>query len=877
MYTFSIEKELSDSKGCLVLQWRENEQPKQGGQQTLLANLGCKNKELGRILLEEETAYRRKNKPEEAGYSLFHISYSKCFAALKELGAAGWLRFKEKPIYLDLFGRTKVKLILEKNPILILQEAEREFPLTECEFLCGGPPHWYIYKSFLRFLETDLPFKVLSASSKGSWSPSRQELAQWADTTDNCLLEQVNLSPLPLLKLTDRMGAFADLWQQYGEEKIPMHDPRKECKGIRRKPEEEHAWEKDLIETGFIKKVMPDSHYYCPLHQVSKSLSFLLDLGWQIEDRGGNRLVRMGDIALQAETKPASYLIQGKAKFEETEVDLAKVAGAFVRRERFLQIGGGLTGLLPDRLPNSSLESLCDEAEIVTEGLKLKHNSIGTLQQLFKENKVEASLDLVKLREKLEHPHRLADGQLGPGFSGELRGYQAKGVEWLKNLYELGLHGLLADDMGLGKTVQVLAFLSTMPKDAGPHGIIVPASLVFNWRREIERFLPAARLIEHRGTHRSNDLQQLAQADILLTSYATLRQDLPLLNQIDYHTVILDEAQIIKNADTQVFQAVCQLSARFRLTMTGTPVENHLQELWSQFSFLIPGLLDGREDFILQLSSSESDKRYLQRIKSKIQPFILRRTKKEVAPELPEKIEQTVWVEFEEQQRQIYEDFLAGIRGNLLKKVELEGAAQHRMEILEAILRLRQICCHPALVSSLLTEEEAAIPSSKMETFLNEVKLLVEEGAKVLIYSQFTSMLTLLTKAIKEQGWKYTLLDGATKNREQVVIEFQENPEVQLFLISLKAGAFGLNLTAADYVLIYEPWWNEAVENQAIDRAHRIGRKDPVFAKRYAIRGSIEERIMQLKEKKKEIAAELFDSNHATGDLSLENLRFLLS
>ena len=379
----------------------------------------------------------------------------------------------------------------------------------------------------------------------------------------------------------------------------------------------------------------------------------------------------------------------------------------------------------------------------------------------------------------------------------------------------------------------------------------------------------------HHGPVRHKSSEELKQYSLILSSYTTLRIDLPLLSSLFYDCLILDEAQTIKNPHTQTAQSVYQLSAKFRLSITGTPVENRLEELWSQFHFLIPDLLGDEASFAAEVASSAHDSRHLQRIKKKVYPFLLRRTKEEVAKDLPEKIEQTVWVPMEANQRQIYDDFLADVKGNLLKKITIDGVGKHRIEILEAILRLRQICCHPQLVSSLISDPQA-IESAKMEALLEDMETVVLEGRKALVYSQFTSMLHLIGKEAAQRGWKYVVLDGSTPNREKVVQQFQEDPTLPLFLISLKAGGVGLNLTAADYVLLYEPWWNEAVENQAIDRAHRIGRHATVIAKRYAIAESIEEKIMALKSRKRDIVGEFLDET-MSGSLNEEDLSFLIS
>jgi SNF2 family DNA or RNA helicase len=319
---------------------------------------------------------------------------------------------------------------------------------------------------------------------------------------------------------------------------------------------------------------------------------------------------------------------------------------------------------------------------------------------------------------------------------------------------------------------------------------------------------------------------------------------------------------------------VIQLHAQFRLAITGTPIENHIMELWSHFRFLMPDLLGEEASFASEVQAGGSDPRFFQRIKRKIHPFLLRRKKEEVAKDLPDKVEQVVWIEMESQQRRIYEDFLAGVRGNLIKKVESDGISKHRMEILEAILRLRQICCHPLLVSNPFDEE--CQESAKMTALLQDVETVVGEGKKLLIYSQFTSMLGLIAKQLRDNGWRYVYMDGTTIDREKVVLEFQENSAIPIFLMSLKAGGIGLNLTAADYVFLYDPWWNVAVENQAIDRAHRIGRKDTVVAKRYVIVESIEEKMMKLKVEKDSLAANLLDEQGGGLTLSAEDLLFLL-
>jgi SNF2 family DNA or RNA helicase len=502
--------------------------------------------------------------------------------------------------------------------------------------------------------------------------------------------------------------------------------------------------------------------------------------------------------------------------------------------------------------------------------MHLKKSQFGNLESLWKYAKTSPSLN--HLKDKWQNFQRIQEAPPSSSFKGTLRPYQQQGVNWLAFLHEYGFHGILADEMGLGKTVQVLAFLSRLPHQ-GPHLIIMPTSLLFNWRKEINQFLPLHTCYVHHGSQRKKTLEELQKTDIILTSYSTLRLDLPLLQSLAYSCLILDEAQMIKNSSTQTAQATCQLNAQLRLCLTGTPIENHLQELWSHFHFLMPDLFGSKEQFDADIQAAQSDHRYLERIKRKMTPFLLRRRKQEVASDLPPRLDQVVWIEMSEEQRSLYDQLLAGFKSGLLKKVEAEGMGQHRLEVLEAILRLRQVCCHPLLVSSLL---EQTIASAKFDALMQDLETIIEEKRKVLVYSQFTSMLHLMTKAAKERGWTYGYLDGSTKNREEVVTRFQEDPHQFLFFISLKAGGVGLNLIAADYVYLYDPWWNEAVEEQAIDRAHRIGQQNQVIAKRFVVAESIEEKMMKLKAAKRLMMSDLLEIEAVPAQLTFEDLRFLL-
>lgn len=830
-----------------------------------------------------------------AHFNLIHILLRYIPQSLKLFAMTGKLYHKEKALTIDLFGKNEFYYIVESSeegpkPKGYIKAGSQEFPLSSCDFIGRGPPHWFIKGIQLKCLSTEIIWKDFKAAFEGTPLnlESLVEDTHNDPTAPRIVFQEAAASissrePLPILILKDRLGAFASLQMDYGSNAslISYEDSTQAvfdksgkpfCK---RQQSIEAGWEKDLFETDFVKKNIGTSHYYCPLDKVAKSIAFLLEIGWQVRDSQGNRVLSMRHTDLHAEMSTQNIAIKGKVHYDTFQADLATVMGAFNRRERFVEILPGHVGLLPNQWQQADLEFLSEEGEIVSDTILIKRNSIGTLSGLF-DSHPQIGLDsiLQGMREKIENFQGLAEAPPGPNFKGILRPYQQTGLNWLSFLYEFSFHGILADDMGLGKTIQVLAFLSRIEISA-PVLIVVPTSLIFNWKKEIERFLPNFPLHIHHREGRGQLSETWQRPPLILTTYATLRLDAALLSKLSYECVILDEAQAIKNAHTQTFKAVSMLNARFRLSMTGTPIENNLMELWSHFRFLMPDLLGDEASFQAEIQAGLSDSRFLRRIKKKIRPFFLRRRKEEVAKDLPEKVEQIVWVEMGEAQRAVYENFLSGIRGKLIDKISSEGIEKHRMEILEAIMRLRQICCHPLLISSSSLGETAE--SAKLEALMEDLETILAEGHKVLIYSQFTSMLSLISKRVREKAWKYAYLDGSTQDREKVVNQFQDDPSISLFLISLKAGGIGLNLTAADYVLLYDPWWNEAIENQAIDRAHRIGRQQTVIAKRFIVSETIEEKMMKLKSAKSALAKDLLGEEVNYQGLSADDLLFLLS
>lgn len=445
-----------------------------------------------------------------------------------------------------------------------------------------------------------------------------------------------------------------------------------------------------------------------------------------------------------------------------------------------------------------------------------------------------------------------------PSFQGALRDYQRQGLAWLQYLRSHELSGILADDMGLGKTAQAIAHL-LLEKEGGrmdrPCLIVLPTSLVFNWKSELARFAPSLSVLVLHGAERKQQFELIAQHDIVLTTYPLLWRDAGELAQFDYHLLILDEAQYVKNANSKSAAAIRRMRARHRLCLTGTPMENHLGELWAQFDFLMPGFLADSRSFNKVWRTpieKQGDALRLQLLGKRLRPFILRRRKQDVVRELPPKSLIVRAVELEGAQRDLYETVRSAMDAQVRAEIAAKGLNRSQIVILDALLKLRQVCCDPRLLKS--SHARKISQSAKLELLLDMVPEMVEEGRRILIFSQFTEMLTLIEEALGQASVRYVKLTGQTRDRETPVRQFQAG-EVPVFLISLKAGGVGLNLTAADTVIHYDPWWNPAAEEQATDRAHRLGQNKAVFVYKLTVAGSIEERMLALQAQKAQLAS----------------------
>lgn len=511
------------------------------------------------------------------------------------------------------------------------------------------------------------------------------------------------------------------------------------------------------------------------------------------------------------------------------------------------------------------------------EGLKLHFNHIGVLHDISE----HTTLKLDRKLQNLANFEEIAQIQQPKGFYGELRPYQQAGYNWFHFLREYNLGGLLADDMGLGKTIQTLALLQHQKEELKDTNhtktslIILPTSLVYNWQKEADKFTPNLRILLHTGPNRAKVSDDFAKYDLIITTYGIVRVDEELIKEYFYNYIILDESQNIKNPTSKSFKAIKNLKSRHKLALSGTPIENSVTDIWSQMHFTNPGLLGNQTFFqneFAQPIEKKNDENIAKKLQTIIKPFVLRRTKAQVATELPPKTEQIIYCDMSEEQSDLYESVKSVYRNALIDPQHAKTNWNLRFTILQGLTKLRQLANHPKM-----TIDDYTSGSGKFDAVIEMLNAVSSEGNKALVFSQFVKHLALFKAYFEQNKIPYAYLDGATKNREEAINYFKQNDEVKIFLISIKAGGTGLNLTEADYVFILDPWWNPAVEQQAIDRSHRIGQDRNVFIYKFITQNSIEEKIVALQNKKKSLATSLITTEESfVKSLSQEDLKELL-
>ncbi|WP_053405499.1 DEAD/DEAH box helicase [Persicobacter sp. CCB-QB2] len=544
-----------------------------------------------------------------------------------------------------------------------------------------------------------------------------------------------------------------------------------------------------------------------------------------------------------------------EVSFGEEKVKLSDIRKALQKNEDFVKLSNGEKGVLPQEWLEK-YKKLLLSGKISKDNVRISQFQPTLIDQLYEE--VENSDFFDEYRQKIEKLRNFEKMPALPrkikGLKADLRPYQKEGLRWMRFLHEIGWGGCLADDMGLGKTVQVLSLLASVHKAKSTSLIIVPRSLIFNWQKEVEKFCPEMKVLNYAVADRKPLQKEMKQYQLVLATYATVRQDIEFLKSQRFFYVILDESQAIKNPTTQTAKAMKLLKSSHRLVMTGTPVENNTLDLYSQMDFLNPGMLGSLEHFRNEYARKidvDRDQEAAENLRKIVGPFMLRRKKADVATDLPAKSETVVYCEMGAEQRKVYDYHKDKWRTDILETIETEGKAKAGIKIVQGLLKLRQICNSPALLS----DGDYGKESVKMEMLLEQISEIINEGHKVLIFSFFVEMLEMVNDRLKtDLSIKTQMLTGASKDRQKLVEDFKSDEDCMAFLISLKAGGFGLNLTEASYVFLIDPWWNPAVEQQAIDRTHRIGQDKNVFAYRFICKDSIEEKILEIQETKSAVA-----------------------
>jgi len=631
-----------------------------------------------------------------------------------------------------------------------------------------------------------------------------------------------------------------------------------------------------------------DEDLYRTVEHICNAADDLTAAGFTLNCSGTGKSFNLRPVRLVENIKTTEdwFDIDIKVQFGEFEVPFIRLKRHILSGVREYQLPDGSFAVLPEAW-FARYKGLLEFSIQKDETIRLHKQHFSLLQGLVREeDRIREAL------QKLTMPGTLPEAKLPSTIKATLRSYQEEGLRWLLWLRSSRLGGCLADDMGLGKTIQAIALLAINREESGqctsashvnpeptlfdqpaapaPSLIIVPASLVHNWYNEIKRFAPALKTLVYKGPQRKKSISRFNSCDVILASYHTIRQDTDLISAFHFSYIILDESQAIKNPSSLLFKTVSQLKSDHRLVLTGTPVENSLSDLWTQLSFVNPGLLGSLAFFTKEFArpvEKLNDRKKEEQLKKIISPFILRRTKEMVAADLPPLAEQTVYCDMTDDQAEIYEREKSAVRNAILQEMESEDTENSSIIVLQGLMKLRQISNHPALV-----KEDYTGGSGKFDTVIRDIENIIAENHKILVFSSFVKHLNLFAGYLSERKTGFSMLTGASTDREKIIKTFMENEANKIFLISLKAGGTGLNLTAADYVFILDPWWNPAAEIQALSRAHRSGQQKSVFVYRYISAGSIEEKIADLQEKKARLAGTFITGSNPLKDVSLKEI-----
>lgn len=815
-----------------------------------------------------------------------------------------------------LFHFRRNELETRYFPTIKYQSQRIDFMFKEAQIV-SNQPAWLLLNDVLYFFEQDIEGKKLfpflnkryitipTAKEETYFekfvAPLIEKYHVYAEGFD---IQTEKHEPTAILKVIYIEGGVSQLqlYFKYGahvfalgnEKKVTVHLEKQENNYIFTRVKRDTVWEKhkytELTKLG-LKKTSAifynlelaaadtEDKAYGILNWVNEHIEQLAAKGYTIEQSTGQKKFLFASSKIDFEIKEDNdwFDINAIVYFGIHPVPFISLKQHILHKKREFPLPDGTIAIIPEKWFSQygSLFSLSDGGKM----LKLKKHHIGLINDLAGDG--IANVTLQRKLQKLNDFENIDDVQMPVHFKGELRSYQKAGYNWFSFLREYNFGGCLADDMGLGKTIQTLAMLQKLKEEDElnhTHStslIIMPTSLIYNWLAEAKKFTPKLKILAHTGSTRNKDVSHFIKYDIVITTYGITRVDVNEIQDFYFNYIILDESQNIKNPSSKSFKSVRQLKSRHRLILSGTPVENSVGDLWTQLTFLNPGLL-GTQGFFneeyVQAIEKRKDEDKAKKLQAIIKPFVLRRTKEQVAEELPAKTEQIIYCDMSEDQASYYEKTKSAYRNDLLSSMDDGTYAKKQVQLLQGLTALRQLANHPIMI-----DEEYLSDSGKFENVIHTLDNVLKGGHKVLIFSQFVKHLSIFKNHFEKELIPFAYLDGSTKNRGEIVAEFQENKDLKVFLISIKAGGVGLNLTQADYVFILDPWWNPAVEQQAIDRSHRIGQEKKVFIYKFIAKDTVEEKILALQNRKKRLASSLITTEESFfKSLSKEDIREIL-
>ena len=803
-------------------------------------------------------------------------------------------------------------------PTIKYQSLRIDFMFKDAQIV-SNQPAWLLLNDVLYFFEQDIEGKKLIPflNKRYITIPTAKE-ATYFDKFVAPLIEKYHVyaegfdiltekhEPAAILKVIYIEGGISQLqlYFKYGEhvfalgneKKVTVHVKKQDNNYIFTRVKRDTLWEKnkyaELLKLG-LKKASAifynlelasfpegEDKTYALLNWVNEHVEPLKEGGYSIEQSTGHKkfLFASSKIDFEIQEDNDWFDINAIVYFGHHPVPFISLKQHILHKKREFILPDGTIAIIPEKWFSQygSLFSLSDGGK----ALKLKKHHIGLINDLASDG--IANITLQRKLQKLNDFENIADTQMPVHFKGELRSYQKAGYNWFSFLREYNFGGCLADDMGLGKTIQTLAMLQKLKEEDElnqTHStslIIMPTSLIYNWLAEAKKFTPKLKILAHTGSARNKDVSHFIKYDIVITTYGITRVDVNEIQSFYFNYIILDESQNIKNPSSKSFKSVRLLKSRHRLILSGTPVENSVGDLWTQLTFLNPGLLGTQAFFneeYVQAIEKRKDEEKARKLQAIIKPFVLRRTKEQVAEELPAKTEQVIYCDMSEDQASYYEKTKSAYRNDLLSSMDDGTYAQKQVQLLQGLTALRQLANHPKMIDDTYHSD-----SGKFENVVHTLDNVLKGGHKVLIFSQFVKHLSIFRAHFEKEHIPFAYLDGSTKNRGEIVAEFQENKELKVFLISIKAGGVGLNLTQADYVFILDPWWNPAVEQQAIDRSHRIGQEKKVFIYKFIAKDTVEEKILALQNRKKRLASSLITTEESFfKSLSKEDIREILN